>query len=194
MLGTNRVNALTPIGCNGKWGNPVGQIFGFTLVDTVAPPSTTLDEVRAYLTSPAGVETEELVHNGVGFDPVWAGAGSSWALNVMAMDRLVPLPAGTRIRFRVKATDGSMNVSYMSWYVGVGDAPKDNPPVVGTLVRTASPTRLWRITKIDGPVGDHYYSCQCCDRTVVGTNRLKINDFAVVGPRDRLDERIVVSE
>lgn len=194
MLGTNRVNTLTPIACNGNWGHAVGTVFGFTLIDTVAPPVMVLNEVRAFITDPTGTETEEIVHTGAAFTAAWAGAGSAWALGIMTMDRAVPLADGTRVRFRVKATDGTPSVSFMSWFVGIGDAPKDNPPVVGSLVKTSAPAKLWRILRVDGSTGDKYYNCQCCDRTVVGTHRLKINDFVVVGPRDILDSRIVVSE
>lgn len=194
-LGTNRIRDMVPTDCNGRWGYAVNQVFGWTLWD---PPggAFTLEEIRVWITDPAtGVAAEEVVHDGAAFQGLWvAGSAYNAGTGVTTVFRVGGYLQGTLLRFRVRSTDGA-NSAFSSFLVGIQDPPGTSTvPAVGQVVRSIHDGELWELTEIVGAAGSVRYRVRARDRTKAGEMLLSPNDFIVFPPRERLDDRILLSE
>jgi len=192
-IGTNRIRDLIPTDCPGRWGHGVNEVFGCTLYDLLGG-AFTLVQVLAQRTSPTGVVTNEVVHDGAAFQGQWVHASSTYnaGTGVLTMFRVGGFAPGELLRFTVQGTDG-VDDAYSTWYAGIGDPPGTAAtPAVGDIVRYGG--RLFRVDELVGAAGAVRYRCTPRDHTVAGCLLFEANALQVVPLRERLDARVVLSE
>lgn len=129
------------------------------------------------------------------FDADWAGPASSYdpVTGVCLVEKTLAYGAGDLVQFMVLTHDGLGHTTVSSWVVGMGDPPGHDAIRVGSLVKSLDGKR-WKVEELVGAPGAVRYSCVCNDRTICGRPHFASGDIEVFGPRDRLDDRVVLAE
>lgn len=134
---------------------------------------------------------------GTGWQTGYTGVNSDYNVGtgVVVIDPNAAVADGTMIQLLV-LTHNNVDAWALSSYVfGIGDPPGHGPIILGSKVKDlgASP-QYWTVEEINGEPGNVRYGCRPALRTQCGMTHFTIAEIVAVGPRDVLDDRILVTE